>query len=165
MQVKKTLSDAYCTVFVTTNIVTNQCPKTLSQQELSAHSALRGNVKKLDWQYCYFTDGRSSVDNVSLPWRFTSIKFHHNKVDQQLISVDLYHGYSQTQKNTAGKSKPKLVSGPIVGVIHLSIAKRHEFETGKVCPFVIQNLIKIESFKMTTLRDTMVDDSENWSTY
>ena len=117
--------------------------------------ALRGNVKKLDWQYCYFTDGRSSVDNVSLRWRFTSIKFHHNKVDQQLISVDLYHG----------KSKPKLVSGPIVGVIHLSIAKRHEFETGKACPFAIQNLIKIESFKMTTLRDTLVDDSENWSTY
>ena len=31
-------------------------------------------------------------------------------------------------KHTTGKSKPKLVSGPIVRVIHQSMAKRHQFE-------------------------------------
>ena len=56
-------------------------------------------------------------------------------------------------KHTTGKSKPKLVSGPIVRVIHQSIAKRRHFGNfnfykvlyGKPCPFslfAIQNLIK-----------------------
>ena len=36
---------------------------------------------------------------------------------------------------------------------------------GKACPLAIQNLINIEISKMTGLRDTLVDDSENWSTY
>ena len=35
--------------------------------------------------------------------------------------------------------------------------------TGKVCPFAIRNLIKIEISKMTALRDTLVYDSDNWS--
>ena len=35
--------------------------------------------------------------------------------------------------------------------------------TGKVCPFAIRNLIKIEISKMAALRDTLVYDSDNWS--
>ena len=36
---------------------------------------------------------------------------------------------------------------------------------GKASLFAIQNLIKTEISKMTALRDTLVDDSDNWSTY
>ena len=36
---------------------------------------------------------------------------------------------------------------------------------GKACPFAMQNLIKIEIFKFMALCDTLVYDSDNWSTY
>ena len=41
-------------------------------------------------------------------------------------------GQSQKQ-NTTVKSKPKLVSGPMVGVIHQSIPKHHQFKN--ICSF------------------------------
>ena len=37
--------------------------------------------------------------------------------------------------------------------------------TSNASPFAIQNLINIWISKMTALRDTLVNDSENWSTY
>ena len=67
-----------------------------------------------------------------------------------------------------------LVSGPVLRVIHQSIAKHHHFENcdfirsciadelnGKLCPFTIQNLIKITILKMMALHGTLVCDSEN----
>ena len=36
---------------------------------------------------------------------------------------------------------------------------------GKAFPLAIQNLIKIEISKIIALRDTLVDDSGNWSTH
>ena len=54
----------------------------------------------------------------------------------------------QKTKHANRKSKPKLVSGPIVRLIHQSIAKRHQFENCDYCKvsygkFAIQILIKI----------------------
>ena len=36
---------------------------------------------------------------------------------------------------------------------------------GKACLFAIQDLIKIDISRITMLHDTLVDTSENWSTY
>ena len=54
----------------------------------------------------------------------------------QQMNVNLYHRKDSSYKawpdtktkHTTEKSKSKLVSGPIVRVIHQSIAKRHQFE-------------------------------------
>ena len=55
---------------------------------------------------------------------------------KSLVAIDLYHGQDSSfkawadtiTKHTTGKSKAKLVRGPVVRVIHQSIAKRHHFE-------------------------------------
>ena len=92
--------------------------------------------------------------------------------------IDLYHGidallkFDQTQKtkHTTGKSKPKLVSEPIVRVVHQSIAKRHHFrkfnfckvirQTGKHCPFRSFAIeIKTTIFKLMALRNTSGSES------
>ena len=75
-------------------------------------------------------------------------------------------------KHTTGKNKPSLVSAPVFRVTDQSTVKCHHFGlvwwTGKTCPLsssAIQNLIIIAIFKLMVLRDTLVYESGNWSTY
>ena len=81
-------------------------------------------------------------------------------------------------EHTTGNSKPKLVSRPTVRVIHPSIAFSAmnlkivvfirfcmaDKVNGQGLPFAYTTLIKMEISNMTALRDTLVVDSENWST-
>ena len=48
-------------------------------------------------------------------------------VEEAFITAPRKLGQTKT-KHTTGKSKPKLVRGPVVRGIHQSIAKRHQFE-------------------------------------
>ena len=76
------------------------------------------------------------------------------------------------QKYTTGKSKPKLVSGPIVRLVHQSTAKRHQFGNCDYYKVLHGRWAERASlarspykFKMMTFHGTLVCDSENWSTY
>ena len=68
-------------------------------------------------------------------------------ISSSTVHIDLYHSkdisykaWPDTKtKHTTGKSKPKLVSGPIVRLIHQSIAKRHQFEIVVFIRFSIAN--------------------------
>ena len=61
--------------------------------------------------------------------QYTAIKIEYRSRG----NIDLYHGQDNSYKawlvtktkHSTGKSKPKLVSGPIVRLIHQSISKRH----------------------------------------
>ena len=68
----------------------------------------------------------------------------------------------QTKKNTTGKTKPNLVSRPIVRVIHQSVVKHHRFymadEQNRQALPTIQNLIKMTIFKIMVLCGILVCD-------
>ena len=83
----------------------------------------------------------SGLDLFTVPSTDTRLSHGGNWVkytplQSETTPIDLYHGQDSfykvwpdtKTKHTTGKSKSKLVSGPIVRLIHQNIAKRHQFE-------------------------------------
>ena len=99
--------------------------------------------------------------------------------------IDLCHGtasllkfYQTVIKHIIGKNKPSLVLAPIFRVADQSTVKCHHFENCHFCKILYGERAKhahsahlpyktllITIFKLMLPHDTLVYDSDNWSTY